>query len=170
MKEFELRLGKKIENSFDTNIGKTSYTQLKQCLDSNQSWKSVKHDIITDTFYGNVRESTSLNNDTIVIKKHKIHKEDILQKHKFDIRISVSVETETNIPKTSGITLRRTKERICYIHNNWQIDLSIVNQNDCTVYECELEYASDYTNVRDYNFLKNHGIAQLNYLLSCANI
>lgn len=169
MNETELRLGKVENGIFKTNVGLSAYKKIKKCLDENPNWKSVCHEVIKDTFYDNIRQSIT-NDNVTVIKKINLSKETIQQKS-LDIRIAISQECETTIPKSSKVTYTRIKDRTCYNEKNWHIDLSIINQNENEeAYECELEFNTDYANIHDYNFLKSQGIAQLNHLLSCANV
>jgi len=146
--EFEIRLGKKSKNSFDTNIGSDIFKKILRGLEKYDGWDSVKK--INETVYYKDDIRVCDNEDTgesRVETKKKLKKHDIqIENSPFDIRFCVSTETPCVKPDDVVFDDMRVKHRTSFIRKNLSIDVTLVtgdpddpDSENADTYEVELE-------------------------------
>jgi len=169
--EFEFRLGKIAQGTFDTNVGQHTFEKVLRGLKKYEGWEAVKKTSDVVYYAGPIRLTIDDDTDTSVqISKKKLYKQDhsIFGKP-FDVRFSVSNETPMDVPNTE-YTKARQRKRESFIRKNVVIDMTTVsgNPNDMdpeeeTTYHIELEIIHP-TKVGDqlYNIIyKIHNILEL---------
>jgi hypothetical protein len=146
--EFEIRLGKKSKNSFDTNIGEKVFEKILRSLHKYEGWESIKK--INETVYYKedirVCDNEETGESRSEIKK-KLKKHDIkLENSPFDIRFCVSTETPCAKPEDAVFDDMRVKKRTSFIRKNLSIDMTHVtgdpddpDSENSDTYEVELE-------------------------------
>ena len=165
--EIEFRLGKIVNNNFNTNIGFNNFTKLKNIFDLCNTWIEKLDFEYTDVFYNEIR--------CVLDKKDCITKKTILKEniknHSCDLRMCISQELPI-VAKNSNEneTFRRHKKRYRYSTSHWHIDLTKVVSNNITSYECEFEFNIHYARTHSIHFLKSYALKEINRILVCANI
>lgn len=146
--EFEIRLGKKSQKTFDTNVGKDVFEKILRGLNKYQGWESVKK--INETVYYKDDIRVCDNEDTGESRtecKKKLKKHDIkLTDSPFDIRFCVSSESKCEKPEDATFDDMRVKHRTSFIRKNLSIDVTHVtgdpddpDSENADTYEIELE-------------------------------
>jgi hypothetical protein len=146
--EFEIRLGKKSQKTFDTNVGKDVFDRVLRRLHKYNGWENIKK--INETVYYKDDIRVCDNEDTgqsRVECKKKLKKHDIkLSDSPFDIRFCVSAETPCEKPEDATFDDMRVKHRTSFIRKNLSIDMTHVtgdpddpDSENADTYEIELE-------------------------------
>jgi hypothetical protein len=127
--EFEIRLGKKTRQGFDTDVGKETFEKILHRLEKYNGWESVKKTNETVYFKGDLRVSD--NEDTGETKaecKKKLTKHDVsLDNCQYDVRFCVSSETPCEKPDDTVYDDMRVKKRVSFIRKNLSIDMTHVS-------------------------------------------
>jgi len=155
--EIELRIGQIIENRFKSGLNSENfYNKIKQKLDSYKDWSQVLCTKTDELNNNGIRKITHFNGKKITksssIKKQRLKNINLEYINTpYDIRISVSKETDSEIKIKTG-TLR-VKERNSYFYKDYRFDLTKVTQTENTVesiiYEFEVEFMNLDNNVSD---------------------
>lgn len=132
--EIEIRVGKQRRSGFDTNIGHSTYKQIKSELDSFDGWLEVQVLNYTDYFYDNsirISKDSCIKKTDLVSHLYKFSK-------KFDFKVAFSKETSIPVPQSlNNVRYTRSKQRTRYFHKFFVIDLTYVSNLD--TYELEIE-------------------------------
>lgn len=163
--ELEIRLGTQNGTKFDSSVDRVYFEKIKNEL-STGDWKEIK--TVESTEY--IKDSTKLINigkiTKVIMKENVLTKTFSLKNSPFDIRLSINQEFKldsylTNFNKTESVI--RSKTRTSFISDNFQYDLTIVNQkkNNINVlkYEIEIEilpneYTLSWTNNYILDFIE----------------
>ena len=161
--EFELRLGKKAPNMFDTNIGKEKWERILKGLQNYKHWEDTKETRSTVYQTGDYRvvvDDESSEQD--VHKKKKLQVIDIpLKDQPLDVRVSMSTEEPSEIPEDLEFQKIRERKRYSFLRKNLWIELTqwmgqaedLDDENEIQ-YQVELEI-DDVTKVTDDVLMKN---------------
>lgn len=145
--EIELRLGKVSRGTFDTNVGRESYTRILHGLEKYTGWEKVTESHETVYIKGDTRviddEKTGKSRCQ---KKTRIKKMDLsLKDQPFDVRLSVSTEVAVKTAPAEFDDMR-VKHRKSFLRKNLSIDVTHVTGNpddpdseDAERYEVEFE-------------------------------
>ena len=161
--EFELRLGKKAPNMFDTNIGKEKWERILKGLQNYKHWEDTKETRSTVYQTGDYRvvvDDESSEQD--VHKKKKLQVIDIpLKDQPLDVRVSMSTEEPSEIPEDMEFQKIRERKRYSFLRKNLWIELTqwmgqaedLDDENEIQ-YQVELEI-DDVNKVTDDVLMKN---------------
>lgn len=148
----KLSLGK--QTSFDTNLPKEHFEQIKACLETNPDWERVNETERTD--YRIKWKTKKMKEAKILRVSEENGKKTCMEKVKccvvdlrfentpFDLRISFSKEIDRKMPiKKEKLDGTREKKTSQFVHGIWSFDLSHVkftqNNIEKTLHEVELE-------------------------------
>ena len=155
--EIELRIGQIIENRFKSGLNSDDFfNRIKIKLDSYKDWSQVLHTKTDELNNNGIRKITHFNGKKISksssIKKQRLKNINLEYINTpYDIRISVSKETDSEIKIKTG-TLR-VKERDSYFYKDYRFDLTKVTQTEntleSTIYEFEVEFMNLDNDVSD---------------------
>ena len=149
--EVEMRLGKFNGKMFDTNVGQEAFDKIYRALMKYDGWEKIlktEEQVFyrdRDNLRMSVDESTG---DRKIVQKLSVHKEDFkrIKGVPYDVRISFSKETPTEIDDFSDMDRKRTKHRQSFVRKNLSIDLTMstgdaidLDAEDTTDYQIEFE-------------------------------
>jgi hypothetical protein len=149
--EIEIRLGTLMKNKFDSSVDRKYFEKIKEFLETG-TWESVINKNTVEYIQSDKNVNTKLITDTTknkseVMLKEKVHTEDFqLKSSPFDIRYSINQEFRLNsqmstFSKENAVI--RNKTRKSFLSDNFQYDLTTVNENidgvTKTKYEIEIE-------------------------------
>jgi hypothetical protein len=176
--EIEIRLGTLMKNKFDSSVDRKYFEKIKDFLESG-TWVNVINKNTVEYIHSDKNINTKLVTDTTknksdVILKEKVSTEDFqLKSSPFDVRYSINQEFKLNsqinsFSKTDCVI--RNKTRKTFLSDDFQYDLTIVNENiegvTKTKYEIEIEllinkntltwkscYVSDFLECKIYDLV-----------------
>lgn len=149
--EIEIRLGTLMKNKFDSSVDRKYFEKIKEFLESG-TWENVINKNTVEYIQSDKNVNTKLITDTTknkseVILKEKVTTEDFqLKSSPFDVRYSINQEFKLNsqinsFSKENAVI--RNKTRKSFLSDDFQYDLTIVNENidgvTKTKYEIEIE-------------------------------
>jgi hypothetical protein len=143
--EVEFRLGYLDNDEFKTDVGREFFDKISDQLVDSESWSSIDVENSEDYFYNGKRLTISEKDQKgICIKKDKLAIIDfIFSGTGFDLRVSFSKETPSNIFPKEKANYKRIKERTSFNFKHLSFDLTKVTFEDNTVedhvFEIELE-------------------------------
>ncbi|KAK9376534.1 CYTH-like domain-containing protein [Lipomyces chichibuensis] len=148
---------------FESDVGGLQHQAynvfLNTCLQKSEQWKTpirYSHTKQRDIFYGmapqpgsnrrgeRLRVSIDLKSEKVIQKIVKTRVRDLMiyfPGSKYDVRISLNIERpESMVPSPQDkLNNERVKDRVSYIHQNSQIDLTQVTAPDRKTHELEVE-------------------------------
>lgn len=149
--EIEIRLGTLMKNKFDSSVDRKYFEKIKEFLESG-TWENVINKNTVEYIQSDKNVNTKLITDTTknkseVILKEKVTTEDFqLKSSPFDVRYSINQEFKLNSQISSFSkenAVIRNKTRKSFLSDDFQYDLTIVNENidgvTKTKYEIEIE-------------------------------
>ena len=128
--EIELRLGKVSRGTFDTNVGRESWSRIMDGLQKYDGWESVTDSHTTVYIKGDTRviddEKTGVSKCQ---KKTRVKKMDLsLKDQPFDVRLSVATEVPVKTAPSEFDDMR-VKFRKSFLRKNLSIDMTRVTGN-----------------------------------------
>lgn len=143
--EIELRLGTISRNKFDPNVDKKYFEKIKENLESGD-WKTIINKNTVEYCSQNIKLITEGDNEKLILKENIFNEDTQLNSSPFDIRYSMNQEfkLDSQIGTFSkNECLIRNKSRKSFVSDNFQYDLTVVNENNNgitkTKYEIEIE-------------------------------
>ena len=149
--EIEIRLGTLMKNKFDSSVDRKYFEKIKEFLESG-TWENIINKNTVEYIQSDKNVNTKLITDTTknkseVILKEKVTTEDFqLKSSPFDVRYSINQEFKLNSQISSFSkenAVIRNKTRKSFLSDDFQYDLTIVNENidgvTKTKYEIEIE-------------------------------
>jgi hypothetical protein len=139
--EFEIRLGTIGKNKFDSCVDKCHFEKIKKSLENGECWKNT----ISKETIEYCKENLKMIDKTIILKENILKKDIQINNSPFDIRLAINQEFKTSsvIPKDECVI--RAKNRISFVSDDFQYDLTIVNEKKNGInklkYEIEIEHA-----------------------------
>lgn len=137
--EIEFRIGKLINNRFNTDISKEHFDLINNYLSECEEWDTIDFINSEDYFKDDKRLSVS-DEETKCIKKEKLDTFDFnFIGSCYDIRVCFSSETPAKKFNITKNLLKRTKQRISYVIDGVSYDLTTVESNGTKTYSVEIE-------------------------------
>jgi len=146
--EIELRLGTITRNKFDPNVDKKYFEKIKEHLESGD-WKTTINKNTIEYCEGNLKlitEKDAVVNQKLMLKENVFNEDTQLSLSPFDLRYSLNQEFKLDSQINTFCKdncLIRTKARKSFVSDNFQYDLTVVNENNNgitkTKYEIEIE-------------------------------
>jgi hypothetical protein len=147
--EIELRLGTISRNKFDPNVDKKYFEKIKENLESGD-WKTTINkntiEYVRSSNGQNMKLITEGDTEKLILKENVFNEDTQLNSSPFDIRYSMNQEfkLDSQIGTFSkNECLIRNKSRKSFVSDNFQYDLTVVNENNSgitkTKYEIEIE-------------------------------
>ena len=147
--EFEIRLGKIQNGSFDPNIGKEKFYKIMKGLKKYNKWEKVTKSNSTVYYFKN-KQRLILDEDsgsqTLEIKEKRYYEPLSLTDKPLDARFSVSTEKYIGEEcPDEDAEFSRTRKRESFIRKNLSIDMTIIegtedmDSEEDSTYEVELE-------------------------------
>ena len=141
--EIEIRLGTQNGNKFDSSVDRVYFEKIKNQL-SNGEWKEIKNIESIEHIKDSIKLITIKDNTKVIMKENVVTKTFSMKNSPFDIRLSINQEFKldsylTNINKNDSVV--RSKNRTTFLSDNFQYDLTIVNEkkNNINVLKYEIE-------------------------------
>jgi len=143
--EIEVRLGTINGKKFDSSVDKNHFEKIKTELMDCKHWNEIKH--IETVEY--IKDSVKLiknqkDSAKVIMKENVLTKTFSLKSSPFDIRFSINQEFKldsylTSISTTDSVV--RTKNRVSFVSDTFQYDLTVVNEkiNNVNVLKHEIE-------------------------------
>lgn len=163
--EVEFRLGKFINNYFDTNVGEETFFKLKEYLEKYDGWESIdssEYEVFSSS--SGKRTIIDCNDDTQRSEmKKSLSKVDYRSSDlPFDVRMAISTEEPCEGDGDDVFDYVRRKMRSSYLRKGLRIDMSVVtgspedpDDETDTSYQVELEIVKPCS-VKDRNQFYNH--------------
>ena len=172
--EIEVRLGTQNGNKFDASVDKKYFEKIKSEL-LNVKWIEIKSIDTTEYIKDSVRLINNLKISKVIMKENVLTKTHCLKNSPFDVRFSINQEFKldsylTSINTNSSDLVVRNKNRVSFIADTFQYDLTIVNEKKNNInilkYEIEIElivndttltwsneYISDFIECKIYDLI-----------------
>jgi hypothetical protein len=155
--EFEIRFGKfngkKFVSGIEINVFyrlKSFLTKLKTEIKYTNTFEEIYVDKSKND-HTNIKKIKNLDNNNFYwLQKKNISKMDILN---YNLRFALSSEEIINNKdvqlNTLSLTFKRLKKRITFLFKDYQIDLTVIDDN---IFECELEVLQNHSDPKEkYN-------------------
>jgi len=143
--EIELRVGTILRNKFDPNVDKKYFEKIKEKLETGD-WKTIVNKNTIEYCSANLKLITEGSDEKLILKENVFNEDTQINLSPFDIRYSINQEFKLNSQIGTfckNECLIRTKSRKSFVSDNFQYDLTIVNENNNgvikTKYEIEIE-------------------------------
>lgn len=157
--EIEVRIGQIQHDGFNPGLNsKEFYDKIKTTLDTCKIWKKVINNKTEELCSNGIRRTLTYNGKKVMkhqcIRKEKILTTDLSYSGTpYDLRISASKEIPVEDKIKTGTGILRKKNRFSYYHEDYRIDLTIVEQIEngvsCINYELEVELLNIKNEISD---------------------
>jgi len=147
--EIEVRLGRRAQRGFDTNVGLDTFRKVLEALGNYTGWESTRHTNSTMYYFPSNKRLTidEATDEQVGQIKNRILVDDFsLDDSPFDLRIGISSEIPFDYDGEETSTEQKTKERWSFVRKNLSIDMSIIkgtpedkDADEDTTYQIELE-------------------------------
>lgn len=145
--EIEVRLGTINTKKFDSSVDKNHFEKIKSELMNGQYWNEIKNIETVEYIKDSVKLIKNKKDSTkVIMKENVLTKTFTLKNSPFDIRFSINQEFKldsylTSLSTTGSVV--RTKNRVSFISDTFQYDLTVVNEQKNNInilkYEIEIE-------------------------------
>jgi len=130
--EIEFRLGKKLNSTFDTNVGQEYYQKALKALRGYQGWESIIEK--NEEIYYGARKGLRIvyNEDTeeqVCVTKHQLAVQDFnLKTFPLDVRVAANTEIPSTYDNENDrFPTQKHRKRISFIRKGLSIDVSEIN-------------------------------------------
>jgi hypothetical protein len=127
--EIEVRLGRKTQSKFDTNVGEETFMKLLKALERYEGWESKSKGTYT-VYYGNNDKRITVdesNDDSVAIIKTRLQTCDFALADKpFDVRLGVAREKPYVQDPEEEMTSTKSKKRWSFVRKNLSIDMTMI--------------------------------------------
>lgn len=144
--EIEVRFGTINGKKFDSSVDKNHFEKIKsELMDSNYHWNEIKTTETVEYIKDSVKLIKNQKDSTkVIMKENVLTKTFSLKNSPFDIRFSINQEFKLDSYLTSISTVEsvvRTKNRVSFVSDTFQYDLTVVNEkvNNVNVLKYEIE-------------------------------
>lgn len=160
--EIEAKLGKWVNNTFESGVSNQDFQRILQMLSSYSKWTNLEESrkwntIIDYILMDNIRVSKTCNGNQFIRKTLMDNITLKCPERPYNVRVSLKQETpcEVQLPKEPSMV--RVKKRRSFVHRDiWRFDLSYIwsgrdeqeAQSKPPVYEVECEFVGDKNMVR----------------------
>ena len=130
--EIELRLGTISKNKFDPNVDKKYFEKIKGFLESGD-WVTTVNKNTIEYCAKNLKLITEEGASKLMLKENVFNEDTQLNSSPFDIRYSLNQEFNLNSQLnlfSKEDCLIRSKSRKSFVSDNFQYDLTVVNENN----------------------------------------
>jgi hypothetical protein len=145
--EIEVRLGTINGKKFDSSVDKKHFEKIKsELMNGSNHWDEIKNTETIEYIKDSVKliKNQKKESTKVIMKENVLTNTFSLKNSPFDIRFSVNQEFKldsylTSISTTDSVV--RTKNRVSFISDSFQYDLTVVNEkiNNINVLKYEIE-------------------------------